>query len=78
VGSFEGAICSSDQELMGCIRTDPRNKAQYRAVLHRSGFIEGDRFFKYMLDTQQLQDFAAWEKGQQATQLASYRTGENQ
>jgi hypothetical protein len=65
------------KELTDCIQTDPHNKAQYRAVFYRNGCIEGDRFLRYMLDTQQLQDFAAWEKSQQATQLASYRTGEN-
>jgi hypothetical protein len=58
---------------MQCIGTDGRNEKLYRAVLYRDGFIEGNRFFKYMLDTQQLQDFARWERNQQATQLASYR-----
>jgi hypothetical protein len=67
-----------DKELMDCIQTDPHNQAQYRAVLYRNGFIEGNRFSKFMLDTQQLQDFAAWERGQQATQLANYRIEENQ
>jgi hypothetical protein len=66
-------LLDRDKELMGCIETDPKHDAEYRAVLYRNGFIEGNRFFKYMLDTKQLQDFAQWERGQQATQLAKYR-----
>ena len=66
-----------DTELIQCIETDPRNERLYRAVLYRDGFIEGGRFFKYMLDTQQLSDFATWERNQQATQLANHREKEN-
>ncbi len=70
-------LLDRDKELMQCIGTDGRNEKLYRAVLYRDGFIEGNRFFKYMLDTQQLPDFATWERNQQATQLASYRQKEN-
>ena len=63
-------LLDRDTELMQCIETDPRNGAQYRAVLYRDGFIEGNRFFKYMLCTQQLPDFATWELS------AGYAVGE--
>jgi hypothetical protein len=70
-------LLDRDKELTQCIETDGRNEKLYRAVLYRDGFIEGNRFFKYMLDTQQLPDFATWERNQQATQLASYPEKEN-
>ena len=73
-----GDLLGRDQELMGCIQADPHNGAQYRAVLYRNGFIEGGRFQKFLLDSEQMSDFGQWEANQQATQLASYRTGENQ
>lgn len=71
-------LLDRDKELMGCIETDPGNREQYKAVLYRDGFIQGNRFFAYMLDTKQLQDFAQWEKDQQAKQLATHGKGENQ
>ena len=52
-------LLDRDTELMQCIGTDRRDERLYRAVLYRDGFIEGNRFFKYMLDTQQLPDFVA-------------------
>jgi hypothetical protein len=55
-------LLDRDTELMQCIETDPRNEKVYRAVLYRDGFIEGNRFFKYMRDTQQLPAFATWER----------------
>jgi hypothetical protein len=67
-------LMDRDSRLLDCMSTDASNQEQYKAVLYRSGFIEGNRFQKYLLDTQQMQDFAQWEKNQQATQLASYRT----
>ncbi len=66
-----------DNRLMECMSTDSGNKEQYRTVLYRNGFIEGMRFQRFMLDTQQMQDFAQWERNQQAAQLASYRKDEN-
>lgn len=71
-------LLDHDKELMGCIETDPGHKEQYKAVLYRDGFIQGNRFFAYMLDTKQLQDFARWEKNQQAIQLSRNRKGESQ
>jgi hypothetical protein len=70
-------LLDRDTELIQCMETDPRNEKLYRAVLYRNGSIEGNRFFKYVLDTQQLPDFATWEGNEQATQLASYREKEN-
>jgi hypothetical protein len=63
-----------DGRLIECMSTDSGNQAEYKAVLYRDGFIENNRVMKYLGDTQQMRDFAKWEKTQQATQLASYRT----
>lgn len=71
-------LLARDNEMADCMQADPHNRARYRAVFYRDSSIEGERYLKYMLDTHQLQDFAAWEQGQQATQLASYRAGEKQ
>ena len=67
-----------DKEMSDCLRTDPGNGKEYRAVLYRNASIEGTRYLKFLLDTKQMQDFAQWEKNQQATQLASYWKGESQ
>jgi hypothetical protein len=71
-------LLDRDKELMGYIETDPSHGEQYKTVLYRDGFIQGNRFFAYMLDTKQLQDFAKRERDQQTAQLASYRKRENQ
>jgi hypothetical protein len=68
------SLLDRDKELIDCLRADPGNREQYRAVLYRNGFIEGDRFFRFVLDTKQLEDFSQWERGQQAVQLAKYHT----
>jgi hypothetical protein len=68
------SLLDRDKELIDCLRADPGNREQYRAVLYRNGFIEGNRFFRFVLDTKQLEDFAQWERGQQAVQLAKYHT----
>lgn len=60
-----------DKELASCLRTDPGNHERYRALLDRDGFIESVRFLAYLNDTKQAEDFAQWERGQQATQLAA-------
>lgn len=70
-------LLDRDTELIQCMETDSRNEKLYRAVLYRNGSIEGNRFFTYVLDTQQVPDFATWEGNEQATQLASYREKEN-
>ena len=71
-------LMDRDSRLMQCMSTDSGNQEEYKAVLYRSGFIQNNRVLKYLTDTQQLQDFAQWEKRQQATQLASYRTAAEQ
>jgi hypothetical protein len=71
-----GELMDRDSRLMECMSTDSGNQPEYKAVLYRSGFIQANRFLKYMTDTQQLRDFAQWEKRQQQVQLAGYRTAE--
>jgi hypothetical protein len=73
-----GELLDRDNRLMQCMITDSGNKEEYKAVLYRDGFIKGNRFQEYIADKQQLQDFAQWEKNQQAAQLASYRKEEQQ
>jgi len=65
-------LLDRDDELMSCIATDPSQSEQYKAVLYRKGFVEGNRFFAYMLDKKEFEDFRDWERGQQQTQLAKY------
>jgi hypothetical protein len=67
-----------DGRLIECMSTDSGNQEEYKAVLYRDGFIENNRVMKYLGDTQQMRDFASWEKRQQETQLASYRSQEQQ
>jgi|SRR5580704_598298 hypothetical protein len=65
-----------DSRLMEWMSTDSGNRKEYKAVLYRDGFIQNNRVMKYLGDTQQMRDFAQWEKTQQATQLANYRSQE--
>jgi hypothetical protein len=67
-----------DQELYDCLKTDPGNREEYRAVIDQNGSIEGTRYLRFLLDTKQMQDFAKYEREQQATQLASYRKEDGQ
>jgi hypothetical protein len=67
-----------DGRLIECMSTDSGNQEEYKAVLYRDGFIENNRVMKNLGDTQQMRDFASWEKRQQETQLASYRSQEQQ
>lgn len=69
-------LMDRDSRLMECMSTDSGNQGEYKAVLYRSGFIQANRFQKYLLDTEQMRAFGQWEKDQQATQLASYRTAD--
>jgi hypothetical protein len=69
-------LLGRDQELIQCMQTDPHNKAQYKAVLYRNGFIEGERVQKFLMASEQMHDFGIWEQTQQATTLASYRAAE--
>jgi hypothetical protein len=59
---------------MDCMGTDPGNRKQYRALLYRNGFIEGDRFFSYMLDTKQLEDFAQRATGGSVAEISHARS----
>ena len=62
-----------EQMLSACMSTDSSNSEQYKSELYRLGFIESSRFLKYVVDTQQEQKFGAWEKKEQAAELASRR-----
>jgi type II secretory pathway pseudopilin PulG len=65
-------LLDRDDLLMDCMTRDPGNREQYRALLYRNGFIQANRYFKYLLDTKQLQYFAQYERGQQAAQISNY------
>jgi hypothetical protein len=41
-------LLDRDEELVGCMKTDPSRSDEYKAVLYRDGFIQGNRFFAYM------------------------------
>jgi len=66
-----------EKTLETCMIADSGNREEYKAAVYRLGFIESMRFQKFALDTKQMQDFAQWEKNQQAAELATYRTERN-
>jgi hypothetical protein len=66
-------VVSREEKLSVCyLNTDPSHGEQYKAQLYRLSFVASSRLMKFIADTQQRENFAAWEKSQQAT-LASYR-----
>jgi hypothetical protein len=67
-----------ESDLYTCMATDPSKRGEYKAELYRIGFIESTRYLQFVRETKQLQDFVSWEKSQQETTLASYRTGKKQ
>jgi hypothetical protein len=62
-------LINRDQELVRCVQTDPSHREEYLTIIHRNGDIEGMRYFKFLLDTDQMQDYEAYERGQQASAL---------
>jgi hypothetical protein len=62
-----------DKELTSCLQTDPGKSEMYIALIREDGDIEGMRYLKFLLDTNQTQDFAEYERRQQAIELEKYR-----
>ncbi len=54
-----------DQELIGCMETDPAHKDFYYEALDRNDSVESARFLKFLLNTGQMKEFGAWEHQQQ-------------
>jgi hypothetical protein len=69
-------LSDRDEEIIGCVSTDPANGDEYRLLLYRNESVEANRFLRFVLDTKQAGDFAEWERGQQAAQLARYHRPE--
>lgn len=70
-------VMSREEKLSVCyLDTDPSHKEQYKEQIYRLSFVASGRFTKFIGDTQQRENFAAWEKSQQTTSLASYRPAE--
>jgi hypothetical protein len=61
-------LLDRDKELVNCVKTDPRKSEQYKTLIHRDGDIEGMRYLRFLLDTNRMQDFAQFERNQQALQ----------
>jgi len=46
-----------DKEMISCIANDPENRSHYRQALDMDDGVKSDRFLRYLLDTEQMQDF---------------------
>jgi hypothetical protein len=52
--------------MISCIANDPANRLHYRKALDMNDGVKSDRFLRYLLDTQQMQDFGRWESERQS------------
>jgi hypothetical protein len=62
-----GELLDRDQEMISCIASDPANRSHYRQALDMDDGVKSDRFLRYLLDTEQMQDFGRWEEQRQDT-----------
>jgi hypothetical protein len=60
-----------DKEMISCIASDPANRSHYRQALDMDDTVKSDRFLRYLLDTEQMQNFGRWEE-QKQTAAASF------
>jgi hypothetical protein len=62
-----------DKEMISCIASDPANRPYYRQALDMDDVEKSYRFLQYLLDTQQMPEFARWEEQKQmaAVSIAS-------
>jgi hypothetical protein len=63
-------LADRDKQLTKCMQMDPNQREQYKTILRRNRSIEGLRYFKFLLDTDQMQNYEAYERTQQATAAA--------
>ena len=54
-----------DQEMISCIASDPANRLHYRAALDADDVEKSYRFLQFMLETEQMPEFARWEEQKQ-------------
>lgn len=59
-------LLDRDSEMISCIATDADHRAYYREVLDKDDSVKSERFLRYLLDTEQIQDFGRWEQQKQA------------
>ena len=59
-------LLDRDQEMISCIAFDPANRTHYREALDMDDGVKSDRFLRYLLDTEHMQDFGRWEEEEQS------------
>lgn len=70
-------LIDRNEELLTCMKTDSDHSEQYKNLIYRYGIVEGTRYLKFLLDTNQMQDFAQFERNEQAAELAKYHDKES-
>jgi hypothetical protein len=66
-------LMDRDQEMISCIASDPANRSHYREALDADDVEKGYRFLQYLLDTQQMPEFARWEEQKQTAAVLPAR-----
>jgi hypothetical protein len=58
-------LMDRDVEMISCIASDPVNRSHYREALDADDTVKTYRFLQYLIESQQMPEFARWERDKQ-------------